>query len=364
MGSSESGHQVKLFEPLQLGEVIVPNRIMVSPMCQYCAADAVPHNWHFVHLASRAVGGAGIVMTEATAVEPAGRITPFDVGLWNKEQETAFSHIASFVSDQGAVPGIQLSHAGRKASHTRPWEGRRPLTPEEGGWHVFGPSPIPWEVGGLTPRELTTDDIARLVEKYQIAAKRVLRAGFRLIELHAAHGYLFHSFLSPLTNQRKDSYGGNFEARSRFLLDTVKTIRDVWPSSLPLFVRLSATDWVEGGWKLADTVRLAKLLSTLGVDAIDCSSGGIVPEERIKVHAGYQAPFAETVRREAEVRTVAVGLISEPTLAEEIVANGRADLVAIGRLALWNPYWPHHAAKVLKAKVSLPIQYTRSDIFA
>jgi len=363
VGSSDNGHRAKLFESLQLREVTVANRIMISPMCQYSATDALPHNWHFVHLASRAVGGAGIVMTEAAAVEPAGRITPFDVGLWNKEQETAFSRIASFVSDQGAVPGIQLSHAGRKASHTRPWEGRRPLNPEQGGWHVVGPSPIPWEVGDLTPRELSSDDISRLVEKYQDAAKRALRAGFRLIELHAAHGYLFHSFLSPLTNRRKDNYGGNFEGRSRFLLETVKAIRDVWPSSLPLFVRLSTIDWVEGGWELADSVRLAKVLSTLGVDAIDCSSGGIVPEERIQVHAGYQVPFAETVRREAEVKTVAVGLISESTLAEEIVGNGRADLVAIGRLALWDPYWPHHAAKVLKAEAALPIQYARSDIF-
>ncbi len=364
MEPRESDHQIKLFEPLKLCEVTVPNRIMISPMCQYCAADAVPNTWHFVHLASRAVGGAGIVMTEATAVEPAGRITPFDVGLWNQEQEGAFSRIASFVLEQGCVPGVQLAHAGRKASHAPPWEDRRPLNPEEGGWHVVGPSPLPWKPGDLTPEELTTNDIGGLVKKFQASAKRALRAGFRLLEVHAAHGYLFHSFLSPNTNQRKDGYGGNFDARARFLLETVKAIREVWPSTLPLFVRLSAIDWLEDGWGLDDTVHLAKLLSTLGVDAIDCSSGGIVPEENVKPHPGYQIPFAETVRREAGVRTVAVGLIREPTIAEEIIANGRADLVAIGRLALWDPYWPHHAAKELKAKLTLPIQYARADIFA
>jgi 2,4-dienoyl-CoA reductase-like NADH-dependent reductase (Old Yellow Enzyme family) len=303
-------------------------------------------------------------MTEATAVEPGGRITPFDLGLWNEQQETAFSRIASFVNDQGSVPGIQLSHAGRKASHSPPWEDRRPLPPDKGGWDVVGPSPTPWEPGDITPLELTTEEIAQLVEKFQAAAKRAYQAGFRVLEVHAAHGYLFHSFLSPLSNRRKDGYGGNFDERARFLLETVKAIRDTWPSNFPLFVRVSAKDWVEGGWELDDTVRLAKLLSAIGVDAIDCSSGGIVAEEDVKEYSGYQVPFAETVRREAKVPTVAVGAIREPSLAEEIVANGQADLVAIGRLALWDPYWPYHAAKELKANVDLPVQYARADVFA
>ena len=364
MGSDGPGRQVHLFEPLRLREVTVRNRIMISPMCQYCAGDAIPNEWHFVHLASRAVGGAGIVMTEATAVEPAGRITPFDLGLWNEEQQAAFSRIASFVRDQGALAGIQLAHAGRKASHSRPWEGREPLKSESGGWHVVGPSPIPWSPDDLTPREMSVEDISLMASKFRMAAKRALAAGFQLIEVHAAHGYLFHSFLSPLTNRRKDAYGGDFEGRSRFLLETVKAIREVWPPHLPLFVRMSVTDGVEGGWKVADTVRLAGHLQDAGVDAIDCSSGALVPQEQIKTHPGYQVPLAEALRRGSGMRTVAVGWIQEPALAEEIIANQRADFVAIGRLALWDPYWPIHAARVLKAEVRLPVQYGRADIFS
>ena len=364
MGHDKPGRRALLFEPLSLRDVTIPNRIMVSPMCQYCAENAVPHDWHFVHLGSRAVGGAGIVMTEATAVEPAGRITPFDLGLWNDEQEAAFLRIAGFIGEQGAVAGIQLAHAGRKASHARPWEERRPLGPEEGGWGVMAPSAIPWEPEAPMPRELTHEDIRSLVQRFRMAAKRAHKAGFRLLELHAAHGYLFQSFLSPITNRRKDGYGGSFDGRARFLLETVEALRDVWPGDLPLFVRLSLTDWVDGGWVLADSVRLAKLLSSLGVDAIDCSSGGIVPAEKIKVHPGYQVPLAEALRREAQIRTIAVGLIQDPEQAEEIIANERADLVAIGRLALWDPYWPYHAAKVLGVGAPLPIQYARADILS
>lgn len=364
MGHDKPGRRPLLFEPLRLRDITIPNRIMISPMCQYCAQDAVPHDWHFVHLGSRAAGGAGIVMSEATAVDPAGRITPFDLGIWNDEQEAAFLRIAGFIGEQGAVAGIQLAHAGRKASHARPWEERKPLSPEEGGWPVVGPSAMPWVPEAPMPRELTPEDIRSLVQGFRMAAKRAHRAGFRLLELHAAHGYLFHSFLSPVTNRRKDGYGGDFEGRSRFLLETVEALRAVWPGDLPLLVRLSVTDWVEGGWELADTVRLAKLLSSLGVDAIDCSSGGIVPGEKIKVHPGYQVPLAEALRREAKIRTIAVGLIQDPTQAEEIIANERADLVAIGRLALWDPYWPYHAAKVLGVDPPLPIQYARADIFS
>lgn len=351
-----------LFDPLPLGEVTARNRIMVSPMCQYCAQDSVPHEWHFVHLGSRAVGGAGIVMTEATAVEPVGRITPFDLGLWNDAQETAFSRIASFVRGQGAIAGIQLSHAGRKASHSRPWEERVPLRPEQGGWEVVGPGPVPWDSSDLIPRELNVEEISLMMGKFRAAAKRALAAGFQLLEVHAAHGYLFHSFLSPLTNHRRDGYGGDFEGRSRFLLETVKAIREVWPPRLPLFVRLSVTDLVEGGWTVADTVRLAGLLQAAGVDAIDCSSGGLVPQERIRTYPGYQVPLAERVRRESGVKTVAVGLIRDPALAEEIISNCRADLVAMGRVFLWDPYWPIHAEKVLKGKAEFPVQYARAEV--
>ena len=336
---------------------------MISPMCQYCAPDAVPHDWHFVHLGSRAVGGAGIVVTEATAIEPAGRITPYDLGLWNDEQELAFARIAAFVSERGAVPGIQLAHAGRKASHTRPWEGRLPLSPEEGGWNVIGPSAMPWKEGDLVPREMTSTDIARVISKFQDGTRRALRAGFRLIEIHAAHGYLFHSFLSPLSNHRSDGYGGDFNGRVRFLLEAVQAVREEWPQEFPLFVRLSATEWAEGGWQVADTVQLAKRLKGLDVDVIDCTSGGNVPEQGISLFPGYQVPLAETVRREADVRTAAVGLVSEPDFAEEIIASGRADIVAVGRVALWDPYWPLHAAKLLKTELKLPVQYNRSNIF-
>ena len=363
MGSNKSGRQVELFSPLKLRKVTIPNRIMISPMCQYCAQDGVPHDWHFVHLATRAVGGAGIVMTEAVAVEPAGRITPFDVGLWNDDQQEAFSRLAAFIDEQGAIPGLQLAHAGRKASHARPWEDRRPLTPAEGGWQVYGPSPMAWDSGDPIPLELTIDDIARLMKIFQQAAQRALCAGFRLLELHAAHGYLLHSFLSPLTNHRRDAYGGNFESRTRFIIEVVNAIREVWPAELPLFVRISATDWVNDGWDLDDSVRLANLLVSAGVDAIDCSSGGIMPGVDIKPHAGYQVRFAEEIRRQTGTRTVAVGMISEPNQAEDIIACGRADLIAIGRLALWDPYWPHHAAKKLEARVQLPKQYERADIF-
>ncbi len=353
-----------LFQPISFREVVARNRIMISPMCQYCAPEAVPHDWHFVHLGTRAVGGAGIVMTEATAVEPRGRISPFDVGLWSDEQEAAFARIAAFVAEQGAVPGIQLAHAGRKGSHTRPWEDRRPIRPEQGGWGVVGPSPLAWDEDDLVPHELSPDEIAAIIGRYQDATRRALRAGFRIIEIHAAHGYLLHSFLSPLTNHRSDSYGGSFDNRTRILRELVEALRRVWPAERPLFVRLSATDWVEGGWTIDDTIELARCLAPLGVDLIDCSSGGAVPEQSIPVHPGYQVPLAEAVRREAGIATAAVGLISDPVQAEEIVANGRADLVVIGRIALWDPYWPHHAASELKARVRLPIQYERAGIYA
>ncbi len=332
-------------------------------MCQYSATDGLPNDWHFVHLGSRAVGGAGIIITEATAVEPAGRITPNDLGLWNEKQERALARIASFVNAQGAVAGLQLAHAGRKASHGRPWEDRRPLTPAHGGWEVVGPSPIPWEPDDLMPRELTSADIARLVELFQAAASRALKAGFRLLEIHAALGYLFHSFLSPVSNRRTDSYGGNLRARAKFLLQTIRAVREVWPAELPLFVRLSVTDYLEGGWDLPDAVQLVKLFSKEDVDLIDCSSGGTSSQQKVTPAPGYQVPYAETIKRETGFRTGAVGLVGEPKFAEAILERNAADLVIIGRMALWDAYWPHHAAKALGAKVNLPVQYARADIF-
>lgn len=351
-----------LLEPLTLREVTARNRVMVSPMCQYCAPEATPGDWHFVHLGSRAVGGAGIVMTEDTAVEPAGRITRYDLGLWNDEQEAAFVRIARFVGEQGAVPGIQLGHAGRKASHGRPWDDRRPLLPHEGGWEVVGPSTLPWEPGDLVPRALTTDEIAGIVERFHAAARRALRAGFRVLELHFAHGYLAHAFMSPLSNQREDLYGGELANRVRFALEVVDAVRDAWPAELPLFVRLSATDWVPGGWTLEETIRLARLLAARDVDLIDCSSGGSSPQQEVPTQPGYQVPFAEAVRREADVATGAVGLLFDYEAAERLIADGSADLVVLGRIMLWDPYWPHHAAAALGVPLHLPEQYARSAI--
>jgi 2,4-dienoyl-CoA reductase-like NADH-dependent reductase (Old Yellow Enzyme family) len=363
MGANSTPRRVRLFETLELGKVTLPNRIMLSPMCQYCAPDSIPGQWHKIHLVSRAVGGVGLVMTEATAVEPAGRITPYCLGLWNDDQETAFADIAAAITDAGSVAAIQLAHAGRKASVARPWEGRVSLTPDQGGWQVVGPATVPWESDEVVPRALSGQDIAELVNNFRSSAARAYRAGFRIMEIHAAHGYLLHSFLSPLTNRRMDGYGGGFEGRCRFLLEVVEAIRRVWPDQLPLFVRLSATDWLEGGWTIEDTVRLAGILAALGVDAIDCSSGGIINNNPIKPYPGYQVPLAERVRSEAQIPTVTVGMISQPAMAEEIVANGRADLIALGRLLLWDPYWPHHAAKHLRAEMNMPIQYARCDIF-
>lgn len=351
-----------LFQQAQFRTVVARNRIMVSPMCQYSASEGVPSDWHLVHLGSRAVGGAGIVMTEATAIEPAGRISPFDLGLWNDEQEEAFARIARFVSEQGAVAGIQLSHAGRKASHSRPWEGRDALSLSDGGWETVGPSPIPWAVDDLLPRELSRQDIARIIQGFADSAKRAHRAGFQVLELHGAHGYLIDSFLSPLSNRRTDEYGGTFENRTRFLRELASEVRKVWPPEFPLFVRLSCTEWVEGGWCLADTIELCRGLKMIGVDLIDCSSGGNSSNQTVSTGPGYQIPFSEAVRREAGIATAAVGLVSDPASAERIVALGQADLVCLGRILLWNPWWPHHASAALQAGNRLPVQYERAWI--
>lgn len=351
-----------LFEPIELRGVTSRNRIMLSPMCQYSARDGLPNEWHYIHLATRAVGGAGIVMTEATAVESIGRISPWDVGIYNDEQEAVFARIAGRVAEYGAVPAMQLAHAGRKASHTRPSDQRLPLTESEGGWEVIGPSGIAWEPGDLVPKAMTVEDIADVVAKWGLAAERARRAGFQLIEIHAAHGYLIHEFLSPISNQRSDAYGGAVESRARFLLEIVDAVRRVWPDDLPLSVRMSASDWIDGGWTLDDTVVVAKLLKERGVDIVDCSGGGTSPEQVIDSHPGYQVPFAETVRREAGIMTAAVGLLIDPFELEEILQTGRADIVVLGRMLLWDPYWPHHAAAAMGVPLDLPIQYERSGI--
>jgi 2,4-dienoyl-CoA reductase-like NADH-dependent reductase (Old Yellow Enzyme family) len=368
-GTEKPSRRVHLFEPLRLRGVTARNRIMVSPMCQYSAAppgqprEGEPHDWHHVHLLTRAVGGFGIVMTEATAVSPEGRISPYDTGLWNEAQQTAFAHIAAGIAEHGAVPGIQLAHAGPKASHARPWEDRRPLRPDEGGWPVIGPTDQPWERGDLVPRAMSASDCEHIVEQFAAAARRALAAGFRVVEIHAAHGYLLHSFYSPLTNGRHDDYGRDFDGRVRLTLDVARAVRAVWPDALPVFVRLSCSDHVEGGWTVGDSVELARRLKTVGVDLIDCSSGGASPRQSIELYPGYQVTLAETVRRGAEIATGAVGLIGDATLAEQVIAAGRADVIVLGRMALWDPYWPHHAAKKLGAAVTLPIQYARADVF-
>jgi len=350
-----------LFQPLTVRTVTLRNRIGVSPMCQYSAEDGVANDWHFVHLGSRAVGGAGIVIVEATAVAPEGRITPGCMGLWGEKHIEPLARIAKFVKQHGAVAGIQIAHAGRKASADVPWNGGAHLSGAQGGWPTIAPSAVPF--GGdlpKIPRAMTEADITRVQNDFVAAAKRALTAGFEWLELHAAHGYLFNGFLSPLANHRTDKYGGSFENRIRLLLDTARAVRKVWPDKLPLAVRISAIDWKEGGWQIEDSIALAKLLKAEGVDLIDCSSGGVVPDAKITVKPGYQVPFAERIRREADIATAAVGYITDPKQADDIVRNGQADVVLLARQMLVDPYWPAHAAKALGHKLPPPGQYARA----
>lgn len=354
-----------LFRPLTLRSVTVRNRIMLSPMCQYSSAEGAANIWHVQHLGARAAGGAGIVCTEATHVEARGRITPHCLGLWNDAQRDALAPIAAFVAAQGAVPAIQLGHAGRKASVSRPWEGSHPLAPGAGGWETIGPSAQAYSENFPVPRAMNEADIAAVVEAFRAATRRAREAGFKLLEMHGAHGYLFHQFLSPLSNRRHDRYGGALENRARLLMEALDAVRAEWPRDLPLGVRLSCTDWVEGGWDMPEAVELARALKVRSdVDYIDCSSGGNDPRQRIPIHPGYQVGFAERIRREAGIATAAVGLIHTPDMAEEIIANGRADFVVLGRTLLADPVWPLRAAKALRAEgVKWPVQYERSDIF-
>ncbi len=349
-----------LFSPLALRGVTLRNRIGVSPMCQYSATDGVASDWHLVHLGSRAAGGAGLVIVEATAVEPRGRISPGDLGLWNDAQVEPLARIAAFVAGQGAVPAIQIAHAGRKASTVLPWVGNRALAPEEGAWEVVAPSPLPFGDGYPTPHELTTAEIAATVDAFAAAARRALAAGFRVLEIHSAHGYLSHEFLSPFSNQRTDQYGGSFANRVRFLLETTEAVRALWPQDLPLLVRISAHDWKDGGWDIEQSVRLARCLRDLGVDLIDVSSGGILPGVKIPVGPGYQTAFAARIRQESGIATAAVGEITSASQADHIVRTGQADVVLLARELLRQPYWPLQAAQALGHPVPFPQQYHRA----
>lgn len=352
-----------LFSPLTIKSVTLRNRIGVSPMCEYSSEDGVATDWHLVHLGSRAVGGAGLVMAEATAVSPEGRITPGDAGIWAEKHIEPISRINRFVKSQGAVPGIQIAHAGRKSSAARPWDGGASLADTAGGWPTMAPSALAF--GGDLPkfsRAMTEAEIAQVQQAFVAAAKRALTAGCEFLELHFAHGYLAHEFLSPLSNRRTDSYGGSFENRIRFAVETARAVRAVWPDKFPLAARLSCTDWTDGGWDIEQAIELARRLKAGGMDLIDCSSGGNVLEAKIPVGAGYQVPFAERIRREAGIATAAVGMITEPSHADEIIRNGRADIVLLAREFLREPYWPRLAARALHQKDSLPapVQYLRA----
>ena len=348
-----------LFDKLQLRGVEFRNRIAVSPMCQYSSDDGFASDWHFVHLGSRAVGGAGLVFTEAAAVTPEGRISPQDLGIWKDEHVEMLARIAKFVGERGAAPGMQLAHAGRKGSTAQPWKGGKPVAPADGGYGVVAPSAAAFYEGHV-PQALDEAGIARIVRAFADAAERALRAGFRVIELHSAHGYLLHEFLSPLSNLRADGYGGSFDGRIRALVEVTRAVRTRWPERLPLFVRISATDWAEGGWDVEQSIELARRLAKEGVDLIDCSSGGLVPGAKIPVGPGYQAQFAERIRREGGIATGAVGLIRSAFQAEHVLRSGQADLVSLAREFLRNPYWPLAAARELGAQASWPEQYDRA----
>jgi 2,4-dienoyl-CoA reductase-like NADH-dependent reductase (Old Yellow Enzyme family) len=350
----------RLFSTFDLRSITFRNRIFVSPMCQYSSHDGLPTDWHFVHLGSRAVGGAGMVMVEATAVSPEGRISPEDSGIWTDAHAEAFAPIARFIREQGAVPGIQLAHAGRKGSCSLPWLGGAPLGVEACGWQPLAPSAVPFASGHPVPKALTRDEMKEIEVQFRSAARRALAAGFRVVEVHMAHGYLLHEFLSPLVNRRRDEYGGALENRLRYPLQVAKAVREEWPDALPLFVRISATDWVEGGWDIDQSVIFARQLKEIGVDLIDCSSGFAVPDEPVPFGPGFQVPFAARIRAEAGISSGAVGLITEPFQAEQIVATGQADVVLLGRQMLRDPYWPLHAAKALHVDVPWPNQYLRA----
>jgi len=350
----------KLFSEFRLRDLTFKNRIFVSPMCQYSSDEGLPTDWHLVHLGSRAVGGASLVIVEATAVSPEGRISPFDSGLWSDKHAQAFKRITTFIKEQAAVPGIQLAHAGRKASTDVPWRGEKMLSTDEKGWQPLAPSALAFSDDFPIPREMTQEDIDEAVSQFGAATRLALEAGFEVIEIHMAHGYLIHEFLSPLSNQRSDEYGGDFEKRLRFPLRVTEAVRQNWPINRPLFARISCTDWVDGGWDLAQSMAFCGRLKDLNVDLIDCSSGGLVPYAKIPAGPGYQTPFAAAIRKELNIPTGTVGLIIQPLQAEHILATGQADVVILAREMLRDPYWALHAANLLQADVPWPRQYLRA----
>lgn len=366
----------RLFSPLVLRDVNINNRIWISPMCQYSSIDGYPNDWHLAHLGSRAVGGAGLVMVEATAVTPIGRISPLDNGLWSDAHIPAYHRLTELIKSQGSRAGIQIAHAGRKGSTTPPWEGDRQVSVAEGGWQPVAPSPIPFKKENPPPLALSREAIDQCVSDFVQAAARSLAAGFEVLELHMAHGYLLHEFLSPLANQRQDEYGGSLENRMRFPLAVAAAVRAVWPANLPLFVRISATDWAYGpeevnpdfcppkdqpaAWHLAEAILFAQRLKALGVDLIDCSSGGLIPDAKMMIGPGYQVPFAAAIRQEAQIATAAVGLITDPAQAESILLQGQADAIFIARESLRSPYWPQQAARALRTEIERPRQYLRA----
>ena len=350
-----------LFFSLKIRSIELKNRIAVSPMCQYSSVNGFPNDWHLVHLGSRAVGGAGLIFTEATAVSPEGRISPDDAGIWNDDQANAYKRITSFIKSQNSVPGIQLAHAGRKASTYSPWKGSGKVAVENGGWQTIAPSAIPFADNFPHPKEMDDNDIKLVIDQFKEAALRSIEAGFKVIELHFAHGYLVHEFCSPISNQRKDNYGGSLENRCRLAIEITKSVREIIPDGTPLFVRISSTDWVEGGWDIDQSVQLTKWLKEVGVDLIDCSSGGNVPNAKIPASPGYQIPFAEKIKNEVGILTGGVGLITTAEQAEEIISSGRADIVLLAREMLRDPYWALHSAKKLNVDLTdWPNQYLRA----
>ena len=357
MGSPST---TNLLTPLAIREVTLRNRIAVSPMCQYSSEDGFASDWHLVHLGSRAVGGAGLVCMEATAVEARGRISPSDMGIWKPEHIEFLTRITRFVRSQGAAAGIQLAHAGRKASTRRPWEGGGVIPESEGGWQSVAPSAVPFRDGDPAPHALSKAEIHALIDHFRDAAERALSAGFDVVEIHGAHGYLIHEFLSPLSNQRMDEYGGTLDNRLRFALEVTEAVRGAWPVHLPLFFRISATDWVPGGWTADDSVALARRLQSLGVDLVDCSSGGNAANAKIPLGPGYQAQFAARIRQETGILTGAVGMITTPQQADEIICSGQADVILMAREFLRDPYFALHAASALGEKPAPPVQYGRA----
>jgi 2,4-dienoyl-CoA reductase-like NADH-dependent reductase (Old Yellow Enzyme family) len=349
-----------LFSPLKIRSLVLKNRIVTSPMCQYSSTDGFANDWHLVHLGTRAIGGSSLIFSEATAVSPEGRISPADLGIWKDEHIPFLKRITDFIHAHDSIAGIQLAHAGRKASEHEPWNGRGPVPEHEGGWPVVGPSAIAFSDKSKTPLELDKRGIQKVIEDFKVATQRSLEAGFKVIEIHAAHGYLIHEFLSPISNQRIDSYGGSFENRIRFLLEIVENVREVWPLHLPLFVRISVTEWVDNGWTAEDSIKLVQILKNMEVDVIDCSTGGNVNGVKIPLSPGYQVPLSEEIRNNTGILTGAVGLITEAAQAEEILKEGKADLIILARQLLRDPYFPLHAAKELAEDVKWPLQYERA----